>query len=68
MTTLKNRHVNLTQTELRIAAYVRMGLSTKEISELLQKTTKAVDNERYRLRKKLDVPLNNSLKSYLLDL
>ncbi|MDA3894246.1 MAG: triple tyrosine motif-containing protein [Salinivirgaceae bacterium] len=68
MTILKNKHSNLTQTELRIAAYVRMGLSTKEISELLQKTIKAIDNERYRLRKKLDVPLNDSLKGYLLDL
>jgi len=68
MTTLKNKHKNLTQNELRVAAYVRMGLSTKEISELFQKTTKAIDNERYRLRKKLEIPLNDSLKSYLLDL
>ncbi len=68
MTSLKSKQANLTLTELRIAAYVRMGLSTKEISELLQKTTKAVDNERYRLRKKLDIPLNDSLKKYLLDL
>lgn len=68
MTSLKSKHGKLTQNELRVAAYVRMGLSTKEISELLQKTTKAIDNERYRLRKKLDVPLNDSLKKYLLDL
>lgn len=68
MTTLKSKHNKLTQNELRVAAYVRMGLSTKEISELLQKTTKAIDNERYRLRKKLDIPLNDSLKKYLLDL
>ena len=68
MTILKGKHANLTQSELRIAAYVRMGLSTKEISELMQKTTKAIDNDRYRLRKKLDILQNNSLKSYLLDL
>lgn len=68
MTILKGRHTNLTQSELRIAAYVRMGLSTKEISELLQKTTKAIDNDRYRLRKKLDIPQNDSLKRYLLEL
>lgn len=68
MTVLKKRHADLTLSELRIAAYVRMGLSTKEISELMQKTTKAVENDRYRLRQKLDIPSNSSLKKYLLDM
>jgi len=68
MTILKNKHSDLTQSELRIAAYVRMGLSTKEISELLQKSAKAVDSERYRLRKKLNIPPGVTLKKYLLDL
>ena len=68
MTTLKHKHNDLTISELRIAAYVRMGLSTKEISEIMQKTTKAVENDRYRLRKKLDITSNSSLKKYLLDL
>lgn len=68
MTSLKDKHADLTQNELRIAAYVRMGLSSKEISELMQKTLKGVDSDRYRLRKKLDIPINDSLKNYLLDL
>lgn len=68
MTSLKTANNGLTQSELRIAAYVRMGLSTKEIAELMQKTTKAIDNDRYRLRKKLNIPINGSLKKYLLDL
>lgn len=68
MTTLKSKHADLTISELRIAAYVRMGLSTKEISEIMQKTTKAVENDRYRLRRKLEIQTSSSLKNYLLDL
>jgi len=68
MTSLKNAHPDLNQNELRVAAYVRMGLSSKEITEIMQKTLKAVDSDRYRLRKKLDIPQNGSLKKYLLEL
>ena len=62
---LKERHEDLSVSEVKIAAYVRMGLSNKEIAEYLHKTVRAVENERYRLRKKLGLETNDSLGGYL---
>ena len=65
---LKERHPDLTLSEIKIAAYVRMNMSTKEISEVMHKTTRAVENDRYRLRKKIGLDSNDSLQGYLMDL
>lgn len=68
LTHLQTNFPKLTQTELRLCAYIRMGLTTKEITEIMQKSLKAVENDRYRLRKKLEIPPENSLKSHLLNI
>jgi DNA-binding CsgD family transcriptional regulator len=65
---LKERHPDLTISEIKIAAYVRMNLSTKEISEFMHKTSRAVENDRYRLRKKIGLESNDSLQHYLMNL
>lgn len=65
---LKEKHPELNITEVKIAAYVRMNMSTKEISELMHKTVRAIENDRYRLRKKIGLDTNDSLSSYLMDL
>ncbi len=44
---------NLTQNELKLCAYLRMNLSTKEIAQMLHISTESVTTKRYRLRKKL---------------
>lgn len=62
---LKEKHPDLNLSEIKIAAYVRMNLSTKEISEFMHKTTRAIENDRYRLRKKIGLDTNDSLKAYL---
>jgi len=68
VTRLKEKHSDLTVAEIKIAAYVRMNLSTKEISEFLHKTPRAIENDRYRLRKKIGLDLNDSLQHYLINL
>lgn len=68
VTRLKEKHPDLTLSEIRIAAYIRMNLSTKEISEFMHKTSRAVENDRYRLRKKIGLDLNDSLQHYLINL
>lgn len=64
---LKEVHPDLSLSEIKIAAYVRMNLSTKEISEFMHKSNRGVENERYRLRKKLGLESNDSLKDYLMN-
>ena len=68
VTKLRERHPDLTLSEIKVATYVRMNLSSKEISEFMHKTTRAVENDRYRLRKKINLDSNESLKDYLLNL
>lgn len=63
---LKELHPDLTLTEIKIAAYVRMNLTTKEIMEFMHKTSRAVENDRYRLRKKIGLNNNDSLQQYLM--
>ncbi|MBN2807226.1 MAG: hypothetical protein JXR22_11260, partial [Prolixibacteraceae bacterium] len=65
---LKSKHPDLTLTEIKIAAYVRMNLTTKEITEFMHKTPRAVENDRYRLRKKMGLSNNDSLQQYLMDI
>jgi len=65
---LREKHPDLTLSEIKIAAYVRMNLGSKEISEFMHKTIRAVENDRYRLRKKLGLDSNDSLQLYLTNL
>ena len=65
---LKEEHDDLSLSELKIAAYIRMNLSTKEISEYMHKTIRAVENDRHRLRKKLNLDSAESLSNYLVNI
>lgn len=62
---LTELHTDLTEREKRLAALVRMNLSSKEIATILGIETKSVTQSRYRLRKKLNLETDESLASYL---
>ncbi len=66
--TLKNRHPEVTAGELRLAAYIKLNLSSKEIAPLLGISVRSVENKRYRLRKRLEITKSDSLKNYLMRL
>lgn len=51
--------------EKKICAYLRMGLSSKEISALLNLSIRSVETTRYRLRKKLNLSREISLTDFL---
>jgi DNA-binding CsgD family transcriptional regulator/ligand-binding sensor domain-containing protein len=51
----------LTSNDLRLCAYLRMNLSSKEIAPLLGISVRGVENHRYRLRKKMDLQHDDSL-------
>ena len=50
---LKEQYPDLTVTDLKLAAYLRLNLSSKEIAQLLNISIRGVETSRYRLRKKL---------------
>jgi len=65
---VKDLHTNLTPDDLRLCAYLRLNLSSKEIARLLNITPKSVEIKRYRLRKKMDLPHEKNLVKYILDI
>lgn len=63
---LKHRHATISSNELKLCAYLRMNLSTKEIARLLNISVRGVDISRYRLRKKLMLASEESLYDYMI--
>ncbi len=59
---LKKNFSNLTENELQLCIYLRLRLSSKEIASITNITSKSVDMNRYRLRKKLN--LNEKIDFY----
>lgn len=65
---IKGIHPALTPNDLRLCAYLRLNLSSKEIAPLLNISVRSVEIKRYRLRKKMELPHELSLVEYILSL
>ena len=65
---VKALHPTLTPNDLRLCAYLRLNLSSKEIAPLLNISTRSVEVKRYRLRKKMNLPHESSLTNYILEI
>jgi len=52
---LKEKSADLTEENMRVCAYIKMGLSSKDIAQLLNVVPRSVITCRYRIRKKLDL-------------
>jgi DNA-binding CsgD family transcriptional regulator len=65
---VKDYHPTLTNNDLRLCAYLRLNLSSKDIAPLLNITLSSVEIKRYRLRKKMHLPKNQGLTDHLLSL
>ncbi len=63
---LKSLHTNLTPNDLRLCAYLRLNLASKEIAPLLNISSKSVEVKRYRLRKKMNLGPDDGLTDYIL--
>lgn len=62
---LKSQYPNLTHKDLKICAYLKMNLTTKEIAPLMNISVRGVETHRYRLKRKLDLNKNESLITFL---
>lgn len=65
---VKVLHPELTANDLRLCAYLRLNLSSKEIAPLLNISVRSVEVKRYRLRKKMNLDHESGLVSYILNL
>ncbi|WP_300672135.1 tetratricopeptide repeat protein [Soonwooa sp.] len=60
------KYPDLTRNEIRLCAFLKMNLSSKEISAITQQSYNSITIARHRLRKKLGIDENQNLTNYLL--
>ncbi|SFU30367.1 regulatory protein, luxR family [Pustulibacterium marinum] len=65
---IKELHPSLTPNDLRLCAYLRLNLSSKEIAPLLNISVRSVEIKRYRLRKKMNLVHEQGLVDYILNI
>ncbi len=64
---LRQRYPELTATDFKFCALLRLNMSTKDIAKFTQMTVRGVETARYRLRRKLGLGSNESIVQFLID-
>lgn len=62
---LKEQFPTLSAREQKLCAYLRMDMTSKEISSLMNISVRAVENNRYKLRKKLGLDGKDNLNEFI---
>ena len=65
---VKEKHPELSSNDLRLCAYLRLNLSSKEIAPLLNISVRSVEVKRYRLRKKMNLSHDDGLTDYIINI
>ncbi|RCH55432.1 transcriptional regulator [Mucilaginibacter hurinus] len=65
---LKAKHPDLVPNDLKLCAYLRMNMNSKEMASLLNITLRGIEIRRYRLRKKLNLEHDKNLVEFLMEL
>jgi len=65
---ISQQFTQLTENDKRLIALLKLGLSSKEIAALFSITTKSVEMNRYRLRKKLNISGDQNLVEFINDI
>jgi DNA-binding CsgD family transcriptional regulator len=67
LVSLKSTYPFLTASDLKLCAYLRLNLTSKEIAQIMNITIKGVELGRHRLRKKLGIQPEVNLVNFLLN-
>lgn len=62
---LIKKYPNLTQSDIRLCSFIRLGMSNKEIALVLNQSADSVKVTKYRLRKKVLIDSDISFENYL---
>ncbi|MGK0333913.1 MAG: AraC family chitin signaling transcriptional activator [Paraglaciecola sp.] len=65
---VKVLHPELSPNDLKLCAYLRLNLSSKEIAPMLNISSRSVEVKRYRLRKKLELDSKSGLVDHIMSL
>lgn len=64
--TLLKNYPELTPSELKLCAYLRLNLPTKDLAEILNRSVRTIESSRTNIRKKLNLQPHDNLITYLL--
>jgi len=62
---LENNYPDLTQNDIKLCAYIRIKLNTKEIARMLNVTIAAINKSRQRLKKRLELDIKQDLGEFI---
>lgn len=65
MVSLTRQFPLLKKSDRKLCAYLKMGLSSKEMASLLNMSVRSVETARYRLRKKLSLEAGDNLTDFI---
>lgn len=64
--TLKEHYPQLTTNDLRLCACLKLNMDTKDTASLMNLSIRSIENNRYRLRKKLNLKSTQNLNDFFL--
>lgn len=62
---LKKEHPHINSDEINLIGMLRMKFSTKQIADVLNLSERAIEQKRYRLRKKMELNKGENLQEYI---
>lgn len=65
---LKVNYPSLSPNDLKLCAYLRLNMSSKDIASLINISIRGVEIRRYRLRKKFNLSTDKNLNEFLMEL
>lgn len=65
---LKQKAPNLLLSELKCCALLRLNFSAKEIARFTNSTVRAIEQRKYRIRKKLNIPSEEDINAWMINL
>jgi ligand-binding sensor domain-containing protein/DNA-binding CsgD family transcriptional regulator len=66
MRSLKQRYPALSPADVKLAAYLRMNISSKDLAPIFNISLRGLENKRYRLRKKMGLDVDTSLVDFFI--